>query len=280
VGHPIGHSLSPAIHNAALEACGIDARYRAVDVAPADLGDWVKNIRSSEALGFNVTVPHKEAVIPFLDEIGGDALRVGAVNTVVRSSSAADQVRLTGANTDTVGFRQSLAVEADTSLRDQRVVLLGAGGAARAIALVALQDGAAELIIANRHLERAERLLQDLDARGSATATRAVSLEDAALDHALESATIVVNATSVGLRSADLPLDPGPISVKSLVVDIVYNPPETAFLTAAARRGTRTLPGLGMLIYQAAAAFELWTGVPAPLSVMHEAGHKALQAIL
>jgi shikimate dehydrogenase len=315
IGHPIGHSLSPAMHNAALAACGIDARYEAVDVAEDGLGVWIAGLRESDALGFNVTVPHKESVVAFLDALTGDATLTGAVNTVRRT----DDGRLVGTNTDTLGIRRSLAEDASVSLRDQRVLLLGAGGAARAIALVALQDGARELVVANRHVDRAERLLAELAAAqhtdnlqsghggsmtfarpsavdgaasigaspshketsnsvtGSRTQTRAISLEAAELSNVIAASSVVINATSVGLRSMELPADPSPMASGSLAVDIVYNPPETAFLAAARQRGIRILPGLGMLIHQAAAAFELWTGTLAPIDVMRMAAAEALE---
>jgi shikimate dehydrogenase len=276
IGHPIGHSLSPAMHNAALAACGIDAEYRAADVEPSGLSAWVAELRQADALGFNVTVPHKEAILPHLDEVTGDAALVGAVNTVVKASQGSP--RLTGANTDTIGFRRSLAEEAGETLQGQRVLLLGAGGAARAITLVALQDGAAELVVANRHVERAQRLLDDLTPASTQTKRRAVGLEAPELPELIAGATVVVNATSVGLRSTEMPIDPGPMARGSLAVDIVYNPPETAFLQAAAKAGARTLPGLGMLVYQAAAAFTLWTGVEPPVGMMRAAAERALLA--
>lgn len=282
VGHPIGHSISPEIHNAGFAARGIDARYQAVDVSPADLASWVSSVCRVETLGFNVTVPHKERIGEYMDAIEGDAKLAGAVNTVtLRPASgpppAAGPGRaLVGVNTDTIGFRRSLAEEAGVALRGQRVVLIGAGGAARAIAVVALQDGAADLTVANRHRERAERLLNDLESITRETTVRALQLGDSALSTALRQATVVVNATSVGMQSAELPLDPGPIAPGGLVVDIVYNPPDTSFLRAGRIGGARVLGGLGMLVYQAAAAFELWTGVRAPVEVMRTAAAAAL----
>jgi shikimate dehydrogenase len=258
-------------------------------VEPDRLADWVRGLRATDqALGCSVTVPHKERVAGLVDQLSGDAHLVGAVNTIVktgdRASHASDHAsprfeqdrRLVGENTDPIGFERSLA-EAGGSLRGQRMLLLGAGGAARSIVLVAMRERAAELIVANRHLERAERLLSDLEVAQSETIARAVALADSALPAIIEQATVIVNATSIGLRSTELPVDPTPIARDTLVVDIVYNPAETAFLAAAAKRGARVVPGLGMLVHQAAAAFEMWTGVSAPVGTMWTAANQALK---
>src|SRR5437868_2364399 len=168
IGHPIRHSISPAMHNAAFRHLGIDARYEAVDIIPEKLASWVRAVRGPDLLGFNVTVPHKEAVVPLLAEIAGDAAVAGAVNTVIVGptgdvENGGSRVDLTGLNTDTIGFRRSLADQAGFSPRGQQVVLLGAGGAARAVAVVALQDQAASLVVTNRHIERARKLLHAVE---------------------------------------------------------------------------------------------------------------------
>ncbi len=270
IGNPIGHSLSPHIHNAAFAALGIDAVYEAVQVLPVDLGRWISGARRPDVLGFSVTVPHKEAVAEHLDAIEGDARLAGAVNCVTTGE------RLVGTNTDTLGFRRSLAEEAGTALRGRRVVLLGAGGAARALAVVALQDGAQSLTVANRTADRAARLLADLQPIVTSTRVAATGLAGPQLTSALEEADVVVNATSVGLIPGDLPIDAGPIRVEGLVVDIIYNPRETAFLHAARQLGNPVLGGLGMLVYQAAAAFQFWTGVDPPVQIMRTAAERAL----
>jgi shikimate dehydrogenase len=284
IGTPIGHSLSPTIHNAAFAASGIDARYEAAEVTADALAQWVDRVRQADLLGFNVTVPHKEAIVPYLDAIEEDAVLTGAVNTVIaQAADAGDESdtsrrRLIGINTDPAGFRRSLAEEAGITLQDQRVLILGAGGGARAIALVALQDGARDLTIANRHVQRAQQLLRDLAPAVGPTFLRPLDLQSPALHGAIRRATVVINATSVGLRSEEMPIDPAAIVPDSLVVDIVYNPPETATLRAARERGARVLGGLGMLVYQASAAFERWTGVPAPIPAMWAAARSALAA--
>ncbi len=276
IGTPIGHSLSPHIHNAAFAACGIDARYEAAEVAPDALADWVAQTRRGDVLGFSVTVPHKQAIAQLVDALEGDARLTSAVNTVIVQRDPTGGTTLVGTNTDAIGFRRSLADEAEVSLQDQRVLILGAGGAARAVALVALQDGARDLTIANRSRQRAEQLLNELGPAGATTFTRALDLASPGLRNALHRATVVINATSVGMRSDEMPIDPAGLSPESLLVDIVYNPPETATMRAARERGARALGGLGMLVYQAAAAFERWTGTQAPIPAMWAAARSAL----
>ena len=274
VGQPIGHSLSPHMHNAAFAACGIDATYLPAEVASAELASWLREVSTPLFLGCSVTVPHKEAVMPYLDHVEGDAILCGAVNMIRRTADG----QLIGANTDTIGFRRSLAAEANRSLAGQNVVILGAGGAARALAVVAFQDRAAAVTLANRHVERAWHVLEYLAELAGATPVGAVELAGSDLDEALERADVVVNATSVGLRSTLSPIDPLLIRPSSLVVDIVYNPTLTALLAGAQRRGAPVLGGLGMLVYQAAAAFEVWTGLAAPVAVMRAAAEQVLAA--
>jgi shikimate dehydrogenase len=275
IGTPIRHSLSPAMHNAAFAACGLDARYEAAEVMADDLEDWVAATRRDDVLGFNVTVPHKEAVAMLVDEVQGDALLAQAVNTVLVRHGARG-LELAGVNTDTVGFRRALLEEADTTLAGKSVLLLGAGGAARAIAVVALQDGAAELAVANRHLSRADSLLRDLSPLRRGTKTYALALDDSAMEDRARRAEVLINATSVGMGSAEMPIDAGLVGPESLVVDIVYNPLQTALLRTASERGAHTIGGLGMLVQQAAAAFELWTSAPAPTTVMRRAALEEL----
>jgi shikimate dehydrogenase len=270
IGHPIAHSLSPHMHNAAFRAVGIDARYEAAEVAPAELASWVAAFRAQRGLGFNVTIPHKERMRPFVDVLEGDAQLAGAVNTVTWTNDSA-VARLVGTNTDTVGFRRSLAEEAGVSLCGRHVAVLGAGGAARAIGVVALQDEAEELLIFNRTPERAEHLLYDLAGINGATRVAALPLTAEILHARLPAVDVLVNTTSVGMRSTELVADPSPLPAHALVVDIVYRPQRTALLLAAEACGLSCLGGLGMLIYQAAAAFERWTGQEAPIEVMRAA---------
>jgi len=268
IGHPVAHSLSPVFQSAAFAHCGLDVVYERWDTPGGRLPERIASLREPDVLGANVTIPHKEAVIPLLDELGGQSARMGAVNTIVNREG-----RLFGFNTDGPGFVAALKAEAVFDPAGKRVLLLGAGGAARGIAFALAEANAAAVAIANRTPERAVRLAE---AVGSGSGiVRAVPL-----DVALGEYDCVVNCTSIGMRGGPAPsgipaaLDsarPG-----TLIVDIVYAPELTPFLAEAARRGLRSIGGLPMLIYQGALAFELWTGVRAPIDVMFAAARNEL----
>lgn len=271
VGYPVEHSISPPIQQAALDALGVDARYERWAVAPADLVAWVAGLRAADVLGANVTVPHKEAVLPLLDELTDTARAIGAVNTIVN-----DGGRLRGDNTDAAGFLRALD-DVGGPPPGGEAVLLGAGGAARAVghALVGVDIGA--LIVANRDAARAERLVASLRAAAPAfERLTAVGLDDPALDGALASCALLVNATTVGLQPGQRLLDVAHLPESALVIDLIYNPPVTALLADAEQRGARVLNGLPMLVYQAALAFERWTGRQPPLETMFAAARAAL----
>lgn len=271
IGYPIKHSLSPVFQQAAFDFHAISARYEAWEVPPDQLIEMVARLREPEFLGANVTVPHKERVIPLLDEIDRLAARVGAVNTIVNR-----QGRLVGFNTDVEGFLNALRHEASYSPVDKRALLLGAGGAARAVAYALLEGKVASIAIANRSVDRAERLILDLrehiDDVGSAPSLRALRGSAGELAEVVASVDLVINATSVGMLHGefekDLPMPGSLLRSSFLVYDLVYNPPLTPLLRAAAERGAAVLPGLPMLIYQGAAAFKLWTGMDAPAGLM------------
>ena len=274
IGYPLGHSASPAFQQAALDHLGIDAAYEAW---PERLADRVRELRAPEVLGFNVTIPHKQAVMPLLDEVDPTARDVGAVNTVVRTAG-----RLVGANTDVAGFLAALRDEGAYDPRGRSALLLGAGGAARAVAYALLTEGAARVAIANRSPQRARALAAELNARFPATVD-ALPLDAEALAPRLAAgapADLLVNCTSLGMAHGPDP-DASPIPdalipAESLVYDLVYNPQETPLLAAARRAGARTLGGLPMLVYQGAVAFRLWTGRDAPVDVMLRAASAAL----
>ena len=256
LGHPVAHSKSPALHNAAYRALGIDATYLALDVAPGDLERALGGVAALGFMGVNVTVPHKEAALRACDEVDEVARLCHAVNTVVVGQDG----RLAGYNTDVEGFRRS--VEETLGRVPAQAVVLGAGGAARAVTLALVQAGATVRVLA-RNLERA-RHLHDLGA------SEVLPWRPENLD-AVE---LVVDATSIGLGPASeaaappLPLDPLPDG--ALVASLVYHR-EPALLQTARARGLRTLDGSGMLIHQAALAFRLMTGREAPLEVMRAA---------
>jgi len=249
IGYPLDHSLSPRIHTYWLQHYGLEAEYKLFTTPPARVRQVVKRLRDKNALGFNVTVPHKLAVMEYLDTIDPVAQRIGAVNTVLRSGDA-----LIGSNTDAYGFI--------TNLRDglgeltpylAHVVLLGAGGATRA-AIVALKDaGATTITISNRSADKAEALAAEF------------SLDCIAWDEknaALKNATLLVNTTSLGMQGQPtLDLDLAALPFNAAVHDIVYAPLETELLKAARARGNKAVDGLGMLLYQAQKAFESWHGV-------------------
>ena len=273
IGHPIGHSISPLFQQAALDAIGFDGTYEPWDVAPDAVGDFVNGLRAPGTLGINVTVPHKEAVIPLLDEVDDWASTAGAVNTIVNRNG-----RLTGHNTDGIGFLRAVREGADFEPRGRDVLVLGAGGSARGVVYALARAGAAQLFIANRTLERAERLASlSID---SGVAAEALALSDA--PRAAREVGLIVNCTSMGMvhgpDETSSPLCAADIPSAALVNDLVYNPLETPLLHEAARAGAAILGGIQMLVYQGAASFEMWTGQPAPVSVMLEAATDAMRA--
>ncbi|MDF2630890.1 MAG: shikimate 5-dehydrogenase [Symbiobacteriaceae bacterium] len=274
IGHPVGHSVSPQMHNAAFAQQRMNCQYTAWAVEPASLKDAVAGIRALGILGVNVTIPHKEAVIPLLDEVAPTAAQVGAVNTIVNRGG-----RLMGYNTDGWGFQSSLE-EAGVKLPGLEVVVLGAGGAARAIALGLARSRVARVVISNRTPERAERLAADISAlvpEVPVSAVEALSQEERS---ALIDAGLVVNCTPLGMAGAGAGLsavsDINLLPQLAVVYDTVYTPQETRLLKEARQRGLRTVGGLGMLVHQGACAWEYWFGRRGPVSVMTEAAKAAL----
>jgi shikimate dehydrogenase len=269
IGHPVAHSLSPAFQSAAFAACGLDVRYELWDTAPEALHGRVVSLAGEPFLGANVTIPYKEKVIPFLDELGGQSARVGAVNTIVNRGG-----RLFGFNTDGPGFVAALRDEANFDPAGKSILLLGAGGAARGIAFALAEARSVNIGIWNRTTERAHRLAMDLATTGTSIHTAATS--------DLGGYDCVVNCTSVGMEGTGTevasPCDFSSSHRQLLAVDIVYKPESTTFLREARAAGHATLGGLPMLIYQGALAFELWTGAPAPVDVMFEAARRRLAA--
>jgi len=264
IGDPVAHSRSPAMHNAALAALGIAARYRAVQTTAAELASRLTELRQPGFLGANVTLPHKQAVMPFLDEIEPAAARIGAVNTIVRLPDG----RLLGTNTDAPGLLADLAAARWTPT-DQEVVILGASGAARAAAFALADAGVSSITIVNRSLMRAIDLAAATAANQPALRVRALALNDPAVDEVVARCTLLINATALGWRDDETPLPDPPVGTHCLVYDMVYR--ETTLLRAAAARGARVRDGRGMLVEQGALAFERWTGHPAPRALMWQA---------
>lgn len=267
IGFPIGHSISPVFQQAALDALGVDGVYGRWEVPPDGVGEFVRGLRDGGARGVNVTVPHKEAVIPFLDEVDDWAADAGAVNTIVNRGG-----RLTGHNTDGLGFLRALREEAGFEPAGQTALILGAGGAARGIVLALARAGVRRMVIANRTVARAERLAALAQDNGVPAA--AVSLSPGAAD-AASAAALIVNCTSMGMLhgpdETGSPLPAAAIPPAALVNDLVYNPLRTPLLRAAETAGAATLGGLGMLVYQGAASFEMWLERTAPTAVMMQA---------
>jgi shikimate dehydrogenase len=278
LGFPVGHSRSPAMQNRAFEALGIDARYVPFAVDPRDLEDAVRGLRALHVCGVNVTLPHKTAIIPLLDEIDATASRIGAVNTVWR-----DGERLLGTNTDAEGLCRALR-EGGGQLMAASATVLGAGGAARASVVGLAEAGVRQIRVAARRLESAQALVSDLSAKLPGTPLCALDLSASALAAAFRDTDLLVQATSATLDghaearefAASLPLEALPAS--ALVTDLVYRPLETAVLRRASARGLATVDGLGMLLHQGALAFERWTGKPAPLDQMRDALLRAATA--
>jgi len=260
IGEPIAHSLSPAMHNAAFQAIEFDARYELLETPPAKLRDAIARVRADDCLGANVTIPHKESVMEFLDDLSADARVIGSVNTLFKRAD-----KLIGTSTDGEGFLHALQDES-VKVQNARAVILGAGGAARAVAFALLQANVASLAILNRTRARAEILAEHLRAHSQIP----ILVNEA---RAIEQATLIVNTTPAGA------LPPGTTFPREAVVfDLVYR--RTNFLREAERAGAYALDGRGMLVHQGAASFKLWTGCNAPLDVMFGAVRSEHASIL
>jgi shikimate dehydrogenase len=251
--HPAGHTRSPAMHNAAFEASGIDASYQAFDVPPHRLADAIRGMRGLGLRQLAVSIPHKRTVMAHLDRVDERAKAIGAVNTITLRDDA-----LEGANTDWIGALRAL--EREIEPKGRRAAVLGAGGAARAVVYGLLQAGA-RVSVLNRTEARAEQLASELGAEGSGPLEGLADLE----------AEIIVNTTSVGLGTMTSPVAAEALPQGSVVMDAVYQPEQTQLLQDAARRGARPLPGKWMLVHQAAEQFRLWTDTEPPLNAMAQA---------
>jgi len=263
IGRPVAHSLSPAMHNAAFTKLGLPHRYEAKETADDQLAATLDRMRRDDVLGANVTIPHKEAVLRLVDEVTAEARRIGAVNTVIRREG-----RLIGDNTDRFGFHQGLESAGILEITNKDVLVLGAGGAARACALE-LQSGN-DVLIANRSVERAQRLVDSIASPADQTGElRALGWDEA---RQLAWVDALVNATPLGMRGEDalegFAFDPLP----AIIADLVPVAAETPLVRRAREaQHVRVMDGLLMLLHQAARSFELWTGVPAPIEEMRAA---------
>src|ERR671919_337371 len=262
LGWPLEHTLSPTIHNAAFRRMGIDCMYYAWPVAPEELGDAVRGIRALGALGANVTMPHKQAVLEYLDELSGEAQALGAVNTIQRFGG-----KLIGHNTDVDGFREFLEGDAGVGIAGRRALILGAGGAARAVVKALADSGATSVTVAARNEEKG--------AEAAKFAAGGDVIEWSAAVAASAEADVVVNATPLG-SDGENPLPGAPFHSGQVVVDLLYRPPTTALLRTARSAGAQAWGGLGMLVHQAAASFRIWTGQEPALQVMSAAALHAM----
>lgn len=287
-GYPIGHTISPAMHNAVIKALGLDMMYLPFEVKPSELREAIKCIKSIGIIGVNITIPHKEAVIKFIDDVSEEARRIGAVNTIVNKDG-----RLIGYNTDGYGYVTSLKEEFNFNPKGKKIVILGAGGASRGIlAALAIKKPKA-IIVANRTPARAVLLVRAFKNKFPDTKFKAIGLQEERLKESFHDANLLVNTTSVGMNygasrpsrrkensntvalAQKIPL--GAMPKRAIVSDIIYSPSETLLLKRAKKIGLAAHGGLGMLIHQGARSFKLWTGIDAPVEVMRKAALKALK---
>jgi len=259
IGAPVRHSLSPLVHNAAFRATGLDWTYLAFEVQPDALAHALDGVRALGIAGLSVTMPHKEDVARLVDELSDDARLLGAVNCVVN-----ERGRLIGHNTDGAGFVAALGAELGADPSGKRCLVMGAGGAARAVVLALARAGASTVVVANRTRSRAEEAAALAGPAGLVVAPGDVVTEIGLAD-------VVVNATSVGMGlpgTSEVPFPPEALHHGQVVADIVYQPLVTPLVAAARERGVTAANGVSMLVHQAAVAFELWTGTAAPIEAM------------
>ena len=268
IGHPVEHSFSPPMHNAAFEALGMDYAYVAFDVDPLNLKSAIDGAKSLNIKGFNVTIPHKIEVMKHLDEIDEVAALIGAVNTI-------DFKDMKGYNTDGIGAVK--AIEEVTSIKNKNVVVAGAGGASRAISFYIAKYGADSLTILNRNVEKADNLAKDVSSSNLINEVKSDSMSE--INSYVADADILIDTTPVGMHQN---VDDEPIVLADnmhddlVVFDAVYNPNDTVLIKEAIKAGAKPVYGIKMLLYQGAESFRIWTGRDAPVDVMEDALRKTL----
>ncbi|WP_313371026.1 shikimate dehydrogenase [Sedimentibacter sp.] len=265
LGYPVKHSMSPHMHNTAFKLLGLDPVYMAFEVQDGDIKDGLDALRVLNAEGCNVTMPHKKKVMEYLDEISEDAKIIGSVNTVKNNNG-----KLIGYNTDGIGFIKALE-ENDVEYTGKKIIIAGAGGAARAVATQLAYEGARELVLFNRTLSAAEEIVENIDKNIPDCKGRALELKEEELRKELQDASILVNCTSLGMKET---IDMAVVSSSDafhkdlFVADIVYDPPKTKLLKMAEEAGCRFMNGLMMIIWQGASAFKIWTGKDMPVALI------------
>lgn len=264
IGHPVAHSLSGAMQQAAFDALKIDARYELWDRPPIELADAIAEVRGNEFLGANVTIPHKERVVPMMDRLTEEAQATGAVNTMTREGK-----RLVGHNTDVAGFDVALDKLVGRQKMPRHAVVLGAGGGGRAVVYGLIRVGFQRIVVFNRHLHRAEGLVRHFARSAAHMDLRAMPWHESIIESELARTKVLVNATSIGLDGDESPVPGEAIPGDLLVLDLIYR--RTKLLRDAEAAGCVVLDGETMLLHQGAAAFTLWTGQAAPLDTMAEA---------
>ena len=261
IGHPVAHSLSGAMQQAAFDEVGIDARYELWDKAPIALSDAIGELRGDAFLGANVTIPHKERVVPMVEKLTEEAHATGAVNTLTKEGR-----KLVGHNTDVPGFKVALDQLIGRQKMPRHAVVLGAGGGARAVVYGLIREGFQRVIVFNRHLHRAESLVKHFGRSASHMDLRAMPWHESIIESELAKTKVLVNATSIGLSGDETPVPAEILTSELFVLDLIYA--KTRLLRDAASAGASTSDGETMLLHLGAAAFTLWTGQPAPLEVM------------
>ncbi len=264
IGHPVAHSLSGAMQQAAFDSLGIDARYEIWDRSPAELTEAIAELRNEEFLGANITIPHKERVVPHTDRQAEEAHATGAVNTLTK-----DGRKLVGHNTDVAGFKVALDHLVGRQKMPRHAVVLGAGGGARAVVYGLIREGFQRIVVFNRHLHRSEALVRHFSRSAAHMDLRAMPWHESIIESELSRTKALINATSIGLSADVSPIPAEILAPDLMVLDLIYA--NTRLLREAAAAGCTALDGELMLLHQGAASFTLWTGQPAPLDVMQAA---------
>jgi shikimate dehydrogenase len=274
IGHPVAHSLSGAMQQAAFDAAGVPATYELWDRSPLELADAIAELRSDDFLGANVTIPHKEKAAALVDRLTEEAHATGAVNTITREGK-----RLVGHNTDVPGFRVALETLVGKQRMPRQAVVLGSGGGARAVVHGLVAEGFQRIVVFNRHLHRAEGLVRFFARSAAHMELRAMPWHESIIEAELAKTKVLVNATAVGLHDDESPIPAELIPPDLLVMDLIYNPPRSRLLRDATAAGCQVISGELMLLHQGAAAFTLWTGQAAPVELMHEKLAAGLAAV-